>query len=153
MSQWPDCRGVQQHHYKRSWILNFIFVTNSNMLMCSKRVCLDAKYACVSKHIQARNMLVCVAWTRALEQGHCLEPPLGTGGGQKLCWNPLRTVPHTRSNTGRPCGLSGRQAGPASAAHAVGARFACAGPSGPRGTVLRPSMRPCERAPATPANG
>ena len=53
---------------------------------------------------------------------------------------------------GHPCGLTGRQAGQASAAQAVGAR-AWTGPSGPRGTVRRPAsghMRPCERAAATP---
>ena len=52
----------------------------------------------------------------------------------------------------RPCGLTGQQAGQASAAQAVGAR-AWTGPSGPRGTLRRPAsghMRPCERAAATP---
>ena len=52
----------------------------------------------------------------------------------------------------RPCGLTGQQAGQASAAQAVGAR-AWTGPSGPRGALRRPAsghMRPCERAAATP---
>ena len=85
------------------------------------------------------------AWTGT----SALRPVLLLRSGMPPCAGRRVLQP---SIMGHPCGLTGRQAGQASAAQAVGAR-AWTGPSGPRGTVRRPAsghMRPCERAAATP---
>jgi len=79
----------------------------------------------------------------------------GTSAPPAWCCCCVLACHHAREGAccSRPSrGLTGRQAGQASAAQAVGAR-AWTGPSGPRGTLRRPTsghMRPCERAAATP---